>query len=72
MSKPMTVYDALMRDGAAKRTASVDSLPTMSEMWMLLRKAYGARLVGATLVAVIDNDGYMTVQTLTFPPEGEK
>ena len=46
---------------------SVDSLPTTAEMWYLLRGAYGANLVGATLVAVLDNKGQCTVQTLTFP-----
>lgn len=44
-----------------------DSLPTASEMWLILRKAYGNRLVGATLVAVLQDDESCTVQTLTFP-----
>lgn len=69
----MKVYDALLRDGADKRARaeSVVSLPTAAQMWDLLRRAYGPKLAGATLVAVIDNDGQCTVQTLTFPgPNG--
>ena len=57
--------------GAEVRATSVDSLPTTAQMWDLLRRAYGPKLVGATLAAVIDNDGQCTVQTLTFPgPNG--
>jgi hypothetical protein len=41
----------------------------MAEIWRLLRGLYGTRLVGATLVAIIDNDGHVTVQTTTFPQE---
>ena len=66
-------YNALLIDGAEKRARaeSVDSLPTTAQMWDMLRRAYGTKLVGATLVAVIDNDGTCTVQTLTFPgPNG--
>jgi hypothetical protein len=69
----VTVYDALLRGGAEKRARAeiVDSLPTTAQMWDMLRRAYGPKLIGATLVAVIDNDGQCTVQTLTFPgPNG--
>ena len=54
---------------AETRPVTVDSLPTMAEIWGLLRGLYGTRMVGATLVAVIDNDGRFTVHTTTFPQE---
>lgn len=53
------------------RKETIDSLPTMSAVWMLLRKAYGTKLAAATLVVVIDSDGHVTVQTLTFPKEDQ-
>ena len=67
----MKVYDALLRDGAEKRARaeSVDSLPTTAAIWHLLRKEYGAQLVGATLVAIVDRSGNVTVQTMVFPKE---
>jgi primosomal protein N' (replication factor Y) len=36
------------------------------------RGLYGTQLVGATLVAIVDNGGHVTVQTLTFPQEQPK
>ena len=61
----------MTKERAEQRATSVDSLPTTALVWDMLRRAYGANLVGATLVAVIDDDGQWTVQTLTFPlPNG--
>ena len=51
------------------RPVTTQSLPTLAETWGLLRGLYGTQLVGATLVAIIDNGGHVTVQTLTFPQE---
>lgn len=72
-----TMTDNLKADGSEKRAktevryVTVDLLPTTAQVWDMLRRAYGTKLVGATLVAVIDNDGTCTVQTLTFPgPNG--
>ena len=62
----MNVYQAPMSDSKAKRAETVDSLPDAAEMWHTLRCAYGARLRGATVVAVIaDDDKNCIVQTLT-------
>jgi hypothetical protein len=49
------------------KAVTVYSLPTTDEIWDVLRRAYGTNLVGATLVAIIDNEGSVTVQTLTYP-----
>ena len=52
-----------------QRSVTVDSLPDTAEAWAVLRGMYGPNLAGATLVAVIENDGHYTVQTLTFPQQ---
>lgn len=49
------------------KPVTVDALPTSVEIWLLLRGLYGRRLVGATVVAIIDNVGNVTVQTITLP-----
>jgi hypothetical protein len=54
------------------RPVTFDSLPNMAEVWGLLRGLYGPRLVGATVVAIIDNDGHVIVQTTTLPRESSK
>ena len=51
------------------RPVTVDSLPTTAEIWDVLRRLYGTRMIGATLVSIIDNDGHVTVHTTTFPQE---
>lgn len=57
---------------AKDNPVSVDSLPTMDRVWMMLRAMYGTKLVGATLVAIIDQDSKVTVQTMTFPKDDKK
>ena len=69
--KTMNVYDALLRDGREKRAAaevrpvSVDSVPTTAQVWRVLRGLYGEKLIGMTVVAVIDGDKGVTIQTVT-------
>ena len=56
---------------SSRRPVTVESLPTSAEIWNLLRGAYGANLIGATLIAVVNNDGGCTVQTITFPGDAK-